>query len=246
MIEVRNLCKEFEKRVILDDVSTQFDPGRVHLIIGGSGAGKTVFMKMLIGIFASTSGEVLYDGRAVSSLSSNEIKSLRKRMGVLFQGGALFDSMTVLDNVLFPLEMLSSLGRKERLSRVRDMLFRVGLQDAEKKYPGEISGGMVKRVAIARALILQPQYLFCDEPNSGLDPTTAQSIDELLSSLTREHGITTVINTHDMNTVRSIGDHILFLLNGKIGWEGSKEDTLREDLPMALRAFLNVAPQIGR
>lgn len=240
MIEVKNLCKQFADKTILSDISSRFDPGKVHLIIGGSGAGKTVLLKSIIGIHEVSSGEVLYDGKPLSTFTDKEIKALRRNTGVLFQGGALFDSMTVLENLLFPLEMLSSIRKRERISRVRDMLHRVGLDDAERKYPSEISGGMLKRVAIARALILEPKYLFCDEPNSGLDPHTAQSIDELLYSLTQEHGITTIINTHDMNTVRSIGDHILFLLGGKIEWEGSCHAPA-ESLPQSLRAFLDVS-----
>lgn len=236
-IEVRDLYKEFDDKVVLQHISTDFMPGQVNLIIGRSGAGKTVLLKSLIGLITPTSGQILFDGQDLLSMSKHELKSLRQRMGVLFQGSALFDSMTVMENVLFPLQIFSKMTRSERLHHASKLLERVGLEHAGRKYPSEISGGMMKRVAIARAVVLNPLYLFCDEPNSGLDPTTSASIDSLLKSVTEEYHITTVINTHDMNTVRTIGDHIIYLSDGQVAWQGSSVD-MQTDAPQSLKLFM--------
>lgn len=236
-IEVRDLYKEFDDKVVLQHISTDFMPGQVNLIIGRSGAGKTVFLKSLIGLITPTSGQILFDGQDLLSMSKHELKSLRQRMGVLFQGSALFDSMTVMENVLFPLQIFSKMTRSERLHHASKLLERVGLEHAGRKYPSEISGGMMKRVAIARAVVLNPLYLFCDEPNSGLDPTTSASIDSLLKSVTEEYHITTVINTHDMNTVRTIGDHIIYLSDGQVAWQGSSVN-MQTDAPQSLKLFM--------
>lgn len=234
---MRDLYKEFDDKVVLQHISTDFMPGQVNLIIGRSGAGKTVLLKSLIGLITPTSGQILFDGQDLLSMSKHELKSLRQRMGVLFQGSALFDSMTVMENVLFPLQIFSKMTRSERLHHASKLLERVGLEHAGRKYPSEISGGMMKRVAIARAVVLNPLYLFCDEPNSGLDPTTSASIDSLLKSVTEEYHITTVINTHDMNTVRTIGDHIIYLSDGQVAWQGSSVD-MQTDAPQSLKLFM--------
>ncbi len=211
MIEIKNLCKQFEDRQVLKDISAVFENGKTNLIIGQSGSGKTVLMKNLVGLLDPTSGEVLYDGRDFVAMSKKDKIMLRREMGMIFQSAALFDSLTVLENVMFPLDMFSSMNLKERIKRARTCLDRVNLSEAESKYPGEISGGMQKRVAIARAIALNPKYLFCDEPNSGLDPKTSLVIDDLLRGITQEFNITTIINTHDMNSVMGIGDNILYI-----------------------------------
>ena len=200
MIEIKNLYKSFDQKEVLKDISALFESGKTNLIIGQSGSGKTVLMKNLVGLLDPTSGEVLYDGRNFVAMDKKEKIMLRREMGMIFQSAALFDSLTVLENVMFPLDMFSNMNLKERIQRARTCLDRVNLQDAEHKFPGEISGGMQKRVAIARAIALNPKYLFCDEPNSGLDPKTSLVIDELLHSITHEFNITTIINTHDMNS----------------------------------------------
>ena len=205
MIEVTHLYKSFEDKDVLKDISTTFEDGKTNLIIGQSGSGKTVLMKNLVGLLCPTSGQVLYDGRDFVQMTKHEQVMMRREMGMIFQSAALFDSMTVLENVMFPLDMFSSMNLRERTKRAKDCLDRVNLKDAEEKFPGEISGGMQKRVAIARAIALNPKYLFCDEPNSGLDPKTSLVIDELLQSITKEFNITTIINTHDMNSVMGIG-----------------------------------------
>jgi len=220
MIEVRNLYKSFEDKEVLHDISVTFDKGKTNLIIGQSGSGKTVLMKNLVGLLEPTSGQVLYDGRDFVAMSKKQKIQMRREMGMIFQSAALFDSLTVLENVMFPLDMFSSMTLRERQRRAQDCLARVNLVDAEAKYPGEISGGMQKRVAIARAIALNPKYLFCDEPNSGLDPKTSLVIDELLHSITHEFGITTIINTHDMNSVMGIGENILFIYEGRKEWQG--------------------------
>jgi len=220
MIEVRNLYKSFEDKEVLHDINVVFEKGKTNLIIGQSGSGKTVLMKNLVGLLEPTSGEVLYDGRDFVSLSKKEKVFMRREMGMIFQSAALFDSLTVLENVMFPLDMFSSMTLRERQRRAQDCLDRVNLVDAENKFPGEISGGMQKRVAIARAIALNPKYLFCDEPNSGLDPKTSLVIDDLLHSITHEFNITTIINTHDMNSVMGIGENILFICEGKKEWQG--------------------------
>ena len=220
MIEVRNLYKSFEDKEVLHDISVTFDKGKTNLIIGQSGSGKTVLMKNLVGLLEPTSGQVLYDGRDFVAMSKKQKIQMRREMGMIFQSAALFDSLTVLENVMFPLDMFSSMTLRERQRRAQDCLARVNLVDAEAKYPGEISGGMQKRVAIARAIALNPKYLFCDEPNSGLDPKTSLVIDELLHGITHEFGITTIINTHDMNSVMGIGENILFIYEGRKEWQG--------------------------
>ena len=214
MIEVKNLTKSFDGKTILHNVSAAFYTGKTNLIIGQSGSGKTVLMKSIVGLVTPEEGEILYDGRDFLKMDTRQVKDLRKEIGMLFQGSALFDSETVLGNVMFPLTMFTTMTRGEMLDRARFCLERVNLQGAEKKFPSEISGGMQKRVAIARAIALNPKYLFCDEPNSGLDPRTSILIDELLHDITHEYGITTIINTHDMNSVLGIGENIIFINKG--------------------------------
>ena len=226
MIEIKNLCKSFGEKEVLKDISACFENGKTNLIIGQSGSGKTVLMKNLVGRLEPTSGQVLYDGRNFVTMSKREKVNMRREMGMIFQSAALFDSMTVLENVMFPLDMFSSMTLRDRMNRARSCLDRVNLVEAEQKFPGEISGGMQKRVAIARAIVLNPQYLFCDEPNSGLDPKTSLVIDELLHGITKEFNITTIINTHDMNSVMGIGEHILFIYEGRKEWQGSKNDIM--------------------
>jgi phospholipid/cholesterol/gamma-HCH transport system ATP-binding protein len=223
MIDVKNIIKSFDDKVIIKDISVTFDPGKTNLIIGRSGSGKTVFMKILIGLLRPDSGEILYNGRNLPAMRKKELNALRREMGMLFQGSALFDSMTVLENVSFPLTMFTQNTRREREKRAYFCLERVNLKDAGNLYPGEISGGMMKRAAIARAIALNPKYLFCDEPNSGLDPKTALLIDDLIHDLTTEYNMTTVINTHDMNSVMNIGEKIIFINEGNKEWEGNKE-----------------------
>ncbi|MBR4921735.1 MAG: ABC transporter ATP-binding protein [Prevotella sp.] len=220
MIEVKNLYKSFEDKEVLSDVSTVFEDGKTNLIIGQSGSGKTVLMKNLVGLLDPTSGQVLYDGRDFVAMSKKEKVYMRREMGMIFQSAALFDSLTVLENVMFPLDMFSSMNLRERKKRAMDCLDRVNLVGAEEKFPGELSGGMQKRVAIARAIALNPKYLFCDEPNSGLDPKTSLVIDDLLHSITKEFNMTTIINTHDMNSVMGIGENIIFIYEGRKEWQG--------------------------
>ncbi|MCI6338709.1 MAG: ABC transporter ATP-binding protein [Prevotella sp.] len=226
MIEIKNLCKSFEEKEVLKNISATFENGRTNLIIGQSGSGKTVLMKNLVGLLDPTSGQVLYDGRDFVAMSKREKIELRREMGMIFQSAALFDSMTVLENVMFPLDMFSNMNYRERVKRAQTCLDRVNLIDAETKFPGEISGGMQKRVAIARAIALNPKYLFCDEPNSGLDPKTSLVIDELLHSITHEYNITTIINTHDMNSVMGIGESIIFIYQGHLEWRGESKDIM--------------------
>ena len=229
MIEVKNITKSFDGKTILHDVSAKFYTGKTNLIIGQSGSGKTVLMKSIVGLVTPEEGEILYDGRDFMKMNTRQVKQLRTEIGMLFQGSALFDSETVLGNVMFPLTMFTSMTSGEILDRARFCLERVNLQGAENKYPSEISGGMQKRVAIARAIALNPKYLFCDEPNSGLDPRTSILIDELLHDITHEYGITTIINTHDMNSVMEIGEKIVYIHGGRKWWEGTKEDILHAD-----------------
>lgn len=226
MIEVKNITKSFEGRTVLNNISTVFEDGKTNLIIGRSGSGKTVMIKNIIGLMRPDSGQILYDGRDLTSMNKAELKSLRKEMGMLFQGSALFDSMTVLENVIFPLDMFSKDSSKERLKRAEFCLDRVNLSEAGHLYPSEISGGMMKRAAIARAIALNPKYLFCDEPNSGLDPKTSLLIDDLIHDITLEYKMTTVINTHDMNSVINIGDNIIFIKEGIKEWQGTKEEVI--------------------
>ncbi len=227
MIEAHNISKWFDGQQILFDVSAKFETGKTNLIIGQSGSGKTVFMKCLIGLLTPEEGEILYDGRKFRSLDIEQKRQLRTEIGVLFQGSALFDNETVLGNVMFPLKMFSPLSHAEQLERARFCINRVGLKNANDKYPSEISGGMQKRVAIARAIALNPKYLFCDEPNSGLDPKTSILNDELLSDITHEYEITTIINTHDMNSVLGIGENIVFINQGRCDWTGNDKTIFR-------------------
>lgn len=226
MIEVKNVQKSFGDKKVLQDVSFVMEAGKTNLIIGTSGSGKTVLMKCMIGLFQPDSGQILYEGRDLVQIDEKEKKEIRQQIGMLFQGSALFDSKTVQDNVMFPLDMFTSQRYRDKLNRVQEVLDRVNLKDANRKFPAEISGGMKKRVALARALVLNPKYLFCDEPNSGLDPQTSMVIDQLISELTKEYNITTVINTHDMNTVMESGDHIVYMHQGKKQWEGSNKDII--------------------
>lgn len=229
MIEVKNITKSFDGKTVLHDVSAKFYSGKTNLIIGQSGSGKTVLMKSIVGLMRPDTGEILYDGRDLLSMTVDQVKELRKEIGMLFQGSALFDSETVLENVMFPLMMFTDMTPAQQKERAQFCLERVNLKGADHKYPSEISGGMQKRVAIARAIALNPKYLFCDEPNSGLDPRTSIVIDELLSDITHEYGITTIINTHDMNSVMEIGEKIVFIYEGNKWWEGSKHDILHAD-----------------
>ena len=226
MIEACSIHKQFDGKAVLDDISATFNNGITNLIIGQSGAGKTVLLKCIVGLLAPDKGKILYDGRCITQMKEKERISIRREIGMLFQNAALFDSMSVLENVMFPLDIFSTMTYKERLARARACLDRVNLIDAQSKSPEELSGGMQKRDAIARAIALEPKYLFCDEPNSGLDPQTSLVIDELIHDITKEYGITTIVNTHDMNSVMNIGDHILFLSGGKLGWEGDKTQIL--------------------
>ncbi|MBO5850002.1 MAG: ABC transporter ATP-binding protein [Paludibacteraceae bacterium] len=224
MIEVKNLNKSFDGKQVLKNISAVFENGKTNLIIGQSGSGKTVLMKSIIGLHQIDNGKIFYDGRNLPDMQTNEIKNLRKEVGMLFQGSALFDSLTVGENVKFPLEMFSSMSKAEIEERTIFCLNRVNLLHAKDLYPSEISGGMQKRAAIARAISLNPKYLFCDEPNSGLDPITALVIDQLIKEITEEFNITTIINTHDMNSVMEIGDNIIFIYKGEKEWQGNKEE----------------------
>ena len=226
MIEVKNLYKSFEEKEVLKGISTVFEDGKINLIIGQSGSGKTVLMKNLVGLFEPTSGQILYDGRDFVHMTKKEKVMMRREMGMIFQAAALFDSLTVLENVMFPLDMFSNMTYRERKQRAMYCLERVNLVGAENKYPGEISGGMQKRVAIARAISMNPKYLFCDEPNSGLDPKTSLVIDDLLHSITREFNMTTIINTHDMNSVMGIGENIIFIYEGSKEWQGNSSQVM--------------------
>ncbi|MCD8303517.1 MAG: ATP-binding cassette domain-containing protein [Prevotellaceae bacterium] len=226
MIEVRHLSKAFEDKEVLRDINAVFEDGKTNLIIGQSGSGKTVLIKNIVGLLEPTEGEILYDGRDFVTLSKRERTTLRREMGMIFQSAALFDSMTVLENVMFPLDMYSDMNVADRVKRAKFCLHRVNLDGVEKKMPGELSGGMQKRVAIARAIALRPKYLFCDEPNSGLDPKTSLVIDDLISGITHELGITTIMNTHDMNSVMGIGENIIFIEKGRKEWQGTKDEIM--------------------
>ena len=229
MIEVNNISKSFGDQKVLDNISTVFEKGKTNLIIGQSGSGKTVLMKCCIGLFDIDEGDITFDGRCFSALKEKKKKDTRKEMGVLFQGGALFDSYSVEENIMFPLNMFTKQSYEEKLARVNDVLEHVNLTNSNSKFPAELSGGMVKRVAIARAIAMNPKYLFCDEPNSGLDPKTAEVIDELISELTQKFQMTTVINTHDMNSVLQIGQKIAFINKGELWWEGDNKEILKTD-----------------
>jgi len=229
MIEVENIQKSFGDNKVLKGISTSFEKGKTSLIIGQSGSGKTVFLKCLLGLFNLDAGNILYDQDNYANLTLKKKRKLREKMGMVFQGSALFDSMDVADNVRFPLDMFTKQTDEEKKERVHSVLKRVNIVNAESKFPSEISGGMQKRVAIARAIVMNPKYLFCDEPNSGLDPKTAILIDNLIQEITDEYQMTTVINTHDMNSVMEIGEKIVFLKEGLKAWEGTKEDVFKTD-----------------
>jgi len=229
MIEVKNLHKSFGDAHILKGITTTFEKGKTSLVIGQSGSGKTVFLKCLLGLFEYEQGSIAYDGKVFSNLNEDEKRNIRSKIGMVFQGSALFDSMTIAENVMFPLRMFTQQSKSEMEDRVNFVLKRVNLSDAHHKMPSEASGGMQKRVAIARAIVNNPKYLFCDEPNSGLDPKTAIVIDNLIQEITDEYNITTVINSHDMNSVMEIGEKIVFLKNGYKEWEGSKDTIFKTD-----------------
>ena len=240
MITITDIHKRFEEQKVLHGISTTFEAGKNNLIIGRSGSGKTVLLRCIVGLLTPNQGQVLYDGRDIHHLPKREGALLRQEMGMLFQGAALFDSMDVLHNVLFPLEMFSSKTYNDQLRRARFCLDRVGLINAESKMPSELSGGMQKRVAIARAIALEPRYLFCDEPNSGLDPISSRIIDRLISDITHEYGITTIVNTHDMGSVRGIGEQVLFIHDGRVEWTGTG-DAIDQTTSVHLREFLDHA-----
>ena len=237
MIEVKNITKSFDDKTILHDISATFYDGKTNLIIGQSGSGKTVLMKSIVGLVRPEHGEILYDGRDLMKMGISQVKNLRKEIGMLFQGSALFDSETVFGNVKFPLMMFSDMSEEEINERTQFCIDRVNLTGSENKFPSELSGGMQKRAAIARAISMNPKYLFCDEPNSGLDPKTSIVIDELLSDITHEYGITTIINTHDMNSVLGIGENIIFVNRGHLDWTGNK-DIIYDSTSEALNDFV--------
>ena len=245
MIRLDSVDKSFGSSQVLEGVSAVFEAGKANLIIGQSGSGKTVLIKCIVGLHDISGGEIFYDDRAFSLLNQKEQKAIRQEMGMVFQGGALFDSMTVERNVSFPLDIYSRLSKEEKRERVNNCLQRVDLVNVNKLYPAEISGGMRKRVAIARAIALNPKYLFCDEPNSGLDPKTAMIIDQLIREITIEYNITTIVNTHDMNSVLQIGDKVIFLAEGKKYWEGTKEDILSTD-NKKLNEFVFASPMMKK
>ncbi|MAT55182.1 MAG: ABC transporter ATP-binding protein [Saprospirales bacterium] len=245
MIRAENIFKSFDDNEVLKGISMEFLPGKTNLIIGRSGAGKTVFLKILVGLIIPTSGKVYYDDIDFFSLNKKQIREIRMQVGMLFQGSALFDSMTVEENIRFPLDMFSNMSLAEKRDRVNWCLERVNLPGVNDKYPSEISGGMQKRVGIARAIVLSPKYLFCDEPNSGLDPRTALLIDELIQDITYEHNITTIINTHDMNSVMEIGDNIAFLHQGRLAWRGNKDQVLETENE-ELKSFIFASPFLQR
>ncbi len=245
MIRAENINKSFDGVEVLKGISATFESGKTNLIIGRSGAGKTVLLKVLVGLMAPTSGKVWYNDVNFFSLSKAQLRTVRMQVGMLFQGSALFDSMRVEENVRFPLDMFTMMTKKEKDARVNYCLERVGLTGSNRKYPSEVSGGMQKRVGIARSIVLSPKYLFCDEPNSGLDPKTSLVIDELIRSITIENNITTIINTHDMNSVMEIGDKIIFLHQGKLEWEGNKSEVLTSP-NNELQTFIFASPFLQR
>src|SRR3982751_325256 len=226
MIEVIDLKKGFNNKSVIEDVSALMNAGQCNLIIGSSGSGKTVFMKCLVGLFTPDSGDIIYGGKNFTRMNIDQKKTVRKEIGMLFQGSALFSSMTVEENIIFPLDMFTRDSRRKKLARVNEVLDRVNLKGSNKKFPAELSGGMMKRVGIARAIVLNPKYLFVDEPNSGLDPQTSGLIDQLIKEITLEYNITTVVNTHDMNSVMEIGDHIIYMYQGKKEWEGNNKEII--------------------
>ena len=227
MIEIRDIKKSFGEQQVLKGISATFEPGKCNLIIGKSGSGKTVTLKTMVGLVEPDAGEVLYDGRSFTKMDFTERKAIRREIGMLFQGSALFDSLSVEENIRFPLDMFTNMTTAEKIAQVNSCLKRVNMPNTNKKYPGELSGGMKKRVGIARAIVLNPKYLFCDEPNSGLDPKTALVIDDLIEQITAEYQMTTVINTHDMNSVMGIGDKVVFLHEGLKYWEGNHKEIMQ-------------------
>ncbi|MBP5484913.1 MAG: ATP-binding cassette domain-containing protein [Bacteroidaceae bacterium] len=237
MIELKQIRKAFDGREVLKGIDAVFEDGKTNLIIGQSGSGKTVLIKNVVGLYVPTSGQVLYDGRDINAMTKKEKALIHREMGMIFQSAALFDSMSVLENVMFPLDMFSDMNTADRVKRAKYCLSRVNLAGAEDKFPGEISGGMQKRAAIARAIALNPKYLFCDEPNSGLDPKTSIVIDQLIHSITKEYNMTTVVNTHDMNSVMGIGEKIIYLANGVKEWEGTK-DQIMSSTNESLNSFI--------
>ncbi len=241
MIRAEHISKSFGDQMVLDDINVTFEAGKTNLIIGRSGAGKTVLLKILVGLYPPTSGVVWYSDVNFTSLDKKRVRDIRMKVGMLFQGTALFDSMTIEENVRFPMDMFTSKTAKEKLDRVNYCLERVNLKDVLQKYPSQLSGGMQKRVGIARAIVLEPKYLFCDEPNSGLDPKTSLVIDELIHDITVEKNITTIINTHDMNSVMEIGDNIALIHEGKLAWEGNKEEVLTSKNEI-LQGFVFASP----
>lgn len=245
MIKANSIIKKFGENTVLKGIDFEFEEGKCNLIIGKSGAGKTVFLKILVGLFEPTEGEVWYDDVNLCIISRDELRDLRMKIGMLFQGNALFDSMTVEENIRFPMDMFTTYTAAEKLKQVNYCLERVSLEGSNKKYPSEISGGMQKRVGIARAIVLDPKYLFCDEPNSGLDPKTAITIDELISGITKDNNITTVINTHDMNSVMEIGDNICLLSEGHLAWKGRKEEVFSSENEV-LVDFIFASPFLQR
>lgn len=245
MIRAADIRKSFDETEVLKGISVTFEKGKTNLIIGRSGAGKTVLLKILVGLFEPTSGEVWYNDRNFSLLGKKERRAIRMEVGMLFQGSALFDSMTVEENIRFPLDMFTTMTKKEKQQQVDSCLERVELVGANKKYPSEVSGGMQKRVGIARAIVLNPKYLFCDEPNSGLDPKTSLLIDELIKRITYENQITTIINTHDMNSVMETGDNIILLHNGELAWQGNKSEVLDNENQL-LQDFIFASPFLQR
>jgi len=240
MIELNDIYKSFDDKEVLRGISAQFQPGKINLVIGASGSGKSVLMKCMVGLLTPTEGHIIYDDRDFTALEYKEVRAVRREIGMLFQGGALFDSSTVQENVEFSLKMFTRMSPEERLERVNFCLKCVQLEGVNDKYPAEISGGMKKRVGIARAIALDIKYLFCDEPNSGLDPVTSRVIDGLIREITQEFGITTIINTHDMKTVFDIGDHIIFIHNGKKWWEGATQDIKSSD-NKEFKEFINAS-----
>lgn len=240
MIELKNVNKFFDQVQVLSDITLTFEPGKTNLIIGQSGSGKTVLLKSIVGLHEVDTGQILYDGNDFTRMSFKERKAIRKQIGMVFQGGALFDSNTVEENVMYPLSMFTEMSEEEKRERANFCLSRVNIKNANKKYPAEISGGMRKRVAIARAIALNPTYLFCDEPNSGLDPMTAILIDNLIKEITDEYKMTTIVNTHDMNSVMEIGEKVIFIYEGKKWWEGSRH-TIFQDPNKELKEFVFAA-----
>jgi phospholipid/cholesterol/gamma-HCH transport system ATP-binding protein len=245
MIRIENIKKQFDEQVVLKGITTEFEKGKTNLIIGKSGAGKTVMLKILVGLVQPTSGKVMYGDTDFTALNNKQRKEIRSDMGMLFQGSALFDSMTVEENVRFPLDMFTKMTRDEKKKKVNETLDRVELTGSNNKYPSEVSGGMQKRVGIARAIILDPKFLFCDEPNSGLDPTTSMKIDKLIRSITVENQITTVINTHDMNSVMEIGDNINLLHLGELAWVGNCKEVMTSENTL-LQDFIFASPFLQR